>query len=124
VHTLLTAAAALLLFGLFFGMPESAQSIEAVLKVTVALMLGSLAFAATMSFTSALASRAGSNPTLMATLSLPLLLPAVLVARRASSLAVANQDWAELAIPLFGEVVMMGLPLALGSVLMPYLWKQ
>ena len=83
-----------------------------------------MALATTMSFTSALASRAGANPTLMATLSIPLLLPTVLVARRASSLALANQDWAELALPLFGELAMLGLPLALGSLLMPYLWKQ
>ncbi|MEY2971896.1 MAG: hypothetical protein RL738_737 [Bacteroidota bacterium] len=124
LHTALTSGAALLLFGLFFGLPESAQSLEAAVKVAVSILLGSLALAATMSFTSALASRAGANPTLMATLSLPLLLPAVLVARRASSLAVANQDWAELAIPLFGEIAMLGLPLALGSLLMPYLWKQ
>ena len=124
LHTALTSGAALLLFGLFFGLPESAQSLDAATKVAVSILLGSLALAATMSFTSALASRAGANPTLMATLSLPLLLPAVLVARRASSLAVANQDWAELAIPLFGEIAMLGLPLALGSLLMPYLWKQ
>lgn len=124
VHTALTAAATLLLFGLFFGVPESAKSLDAMLKVSATILLGSMAFAATMSFTSALASRAGSNPTLMATLSLPLLLPAVLVARRASSLALANQDWTELAMPLFGEVAMLGLPIALGSVLMPYLWKQ
>jgi heme exporter protein B len=124
VHTLLTALAALLLFGLFFGLPESAQSGMAALKIGASLGLGALAFAATMSFTSALASRAGANPALMATLSLPLLMPTVLVARRASSLAAANQEWSELAIPLFGELAMLGLPLALGSVLMPYLWKQ
>ncbi|MEY3693923.1 MAG: hypothetical protein RL157_1247 [Bacteroidota bacterium] len=124
VHTVVTAGAALLLFGLFFGLPESAQSLEAAAKVTTALLLGALALAATMSFTSALSSRAGANPTLMATLSLPLLMPTVLVVRRASSLAAANQEWSELAMPLFGELVVWALPLALGSVLMPYLWKQ
>jgi len=124
VHTLATAAAALLLFALFFGLPDSAQTIGAAAKIGIALGFGSLALAATMSFTSALASRAGSNPTLMATLSLPLLMPTVLVVRRASSLAAANQEWSELAMPLFGELVVWALPLALGSVLMPYLWKQ
>lgn len=123
-NTVATASAALLLFCLFFGLPPSADSLNALLKITASILLGSMALAATMSFTSALASRAGANPTLMATLSIPLLLPTVLVARRASSLALANQDWVELAMPLFGELAMLGLPLALGSMLMPYLWRQ
>ena len=123
-NTAATASAALVLFCLFFGLPPSADSLNALLKIAASILLGSMALASTMSFTSALASRAGANPTLMATLSIPLLLPTVLVARRASSLALANQDWAELALPLFGELAMLGLPLALGSLLMPYLWKQ
>ena len=60
----------------------------------------------------------------MAILSLPLLLPTLLIAMRASKLALLGTPIAELYPNWAGEILMAGLPLALGGLLFPYLWRS
>jgi heme exporter protein B len=90
----------------------------------VSLSLGAIALSSTLSFTAALASKIERGTGIMAVLSIPLLLPTLLIAVRASKLALLGEPLSNLYPNWAGEILMAGLPLALGTLLFPYLWRS
>ena len=87
-------------------------------------LTGSLGFSAVLTMTSALASKAGSGHLLMPVLSIPLLIPLLLVAIKASKKAVDGLQvsliYQDLGI-LLAFFVLIGM---LGYILFPWLWKE
>ena len=107
------------LFALWLGHPV--QSWPAFLVVVV---LGSSGFSTVLTLTSALATQADGRASLMAILSLPLLLPLVLTVLRASRLALLGETWEVLFAPIGSLLLLNALPAILGWILFPYLWKS
>jgi heme exporter protein B len=90
----------------------------------VGLLLGSAGFASVMTMISAIASKAGSNSTLMAILSFPILIPLLITIIRFSKNAMDGIDWSvnyKFAIIL---VALNVLTIALSYILFPYLWRE
>jgi heme exporter protein B len=90
----------------------------------VGLLLGSAGFASVMTMISAIASKAGSNSTLMAILSFPVLIPLLITIIRFSKNAMDGIDWSvnyKFAIIL---VALNVLTIALSYILFPYLWRE
>jgi heme exporter protein B len=87
----------------------------------LALLLGALALSSTLTLTSALVARAGGQYTLMAVLSLPLLVPQLLVLIRITIGAV-------LGVARYTEMLtslgLSGVAVGLGLLLFPYLWQE
>lgn len=85
------------------------------------LVVGAVGLAGPLTLTSALVARAGGQYTLMAVLSLPLLVPQVLTLIRIAEGAVLGVDrWAAVGISLGLSTVSV----ALGLVLFPLLWRE
>jgi heme exporter protein B len=90
----------------------------------VGLLLGSAGFASVMTMISAIASKAGSNSTLMAILSFPILIPLLITIIRFSKNAMDGVGWTvnyKFAIIL---VALNLLTVALSYILFPYLWRE
>ncbi|HRS38695.1 MAG TPA: heme exporter protein CcmB, partial [Bacteroidia bacterium] len=66
-------------YSLFIGNP-----VQDILQFTIAVLLGSLGFAAVLSMVSAIASKAGNNTTLVAILGFPILIPLLITTIRFS----------------------------------------
>jgi len=109
----------LILFMLFLGSP-----VKAMLQFLVAVILGSMGFAAILSMVSAIASRAENNMALLSILSFPLLLPLLLTAMRFSRHALLGGEWVD-AIPFMLSLGLLDvIVVLLAYLLFPYLWKQ
>jgi heme exporter protein B len=88
------------------------------------LLLGSMGFASVMTMISAIASRAGSNTTLMAILSFPVLMPLLITVIRFSKNAMDGLD-ASLSYNLIIILVSLNiLVVAMSYLLFPYLWRE
>jgi heme exporter protein B len=90
----------------------------------IGLILGSAGFASVMTMISAIASKAGSNSTLMAILSFPILIPLLITIIRFSKNAMDGIDWSvnyKFAIML---IALNLLTIALSYILFPYLWRE
>lgn len=89
-----------------------------------AVVLGGSGLAFVLSLLSTIASKAGSNLTLLAVLGLPILLPLVLVSTTLMKNAIDGIEWAVQWKYLF---VLFGLNMvsfALSVILFPYLWRE
>ena len=124
--SLLVTWTGLLLFGLWLGWPHIPETDASVATwpFLVSISLGAIAISATLSFTAALASKMDRSTGMMAILSLPLLLPTLLVSMRASKLALLGETPLVLYPNWAGEILMAAIPLALGGLLFPYLWRS
>ena len=88
------------------------------------VLFGSCGLAFVLSMLSTIASKAGSNLTLLAILGLPILLPLKLVTTTLTKNAIDGIDWA---IQWKYAFVLMGLNVvcfALSLILFPYLWRE
>lgn len=90
----------------------------------LAMLLGSMAFAGVLTMVSAISAKAGNGHLIMPVLSIPLLIPLLLVAVRASKKAVDGLDPTLLCKDLGAIVLFYVLLLVLGYVLYPWLWKE
>ncbi len=90
----------------------------------IAMLLGSLAFSSVLTITSAIASKAGNAHLMMPVLSIPLLIPMLLIAVKASKKAVDGLDPSLLYADLGVVVLFYLMVLVLGYVLYPLLWKE
>jgi len=126
LNCLLVTWTGLALFSLWLGWPHLPEEMGQVpiWPFVLSLSLGAIAISSTLSFTAALASKIERGTGIMAILSLPLLLPSLLIAMRASKLALLGTPITELCPNWAGEILMAGLPLALGGLLFPYLWRS
>lgn len=121
-NTLLLAAIALinfLFYALFLGNP-----VADVPAFLVALLLGSAGLAATLTLISAIASRAGNNPSLMAILSFPVLIPLLMTIMRFSKNAIDGLGWSVNGTYALALVALTVMVTTLGYLLFPYLWRD
>ncbi|CAI8336250.1 MAG: Uncharacterised protein [Owenweeksia sp. TMED14] len=122
--TVLVSIFSFSLFYLWIGFPNIPGQEILLAPLIISLSLGSLALSFTLTFTSAIASKIDGSASLMSVLSIPLLLPALLVSLRSSKLALLGEPLHVLYPNWIGEIALCGLPLALGAVLFPYLWRS
>lgn len=107
------------LFTLWFGWPVEQAAVFA-----AGLVLGLLGTSLVLTLTGAIATKSGGNPTLMAVLSFPLLLPQLLIISKIMALTYLN-DAAHLALPLLGALAgFCVVSCALAYLLFPYLWRD
>ncbi len=89
------------------------------------LLLASTGLAAVLTLMSAIASKAGGNFALMSILSLPVLMPLILVVIRLSKQAVDGIEWAGVSMSLVATLAALNiLSVTLAWLLFPYLWKD
>jgi heme exporter protein B len=91
---------------------------------SIGLILGSLGLSSILTLVSAIASKAGNSPSLMAILSFPILLPLLMTIMRFSKNAIDDLGWAvntNYGLALGGLSVMV---ITLSYLLFPYLWKE
>jgi heme exporter protein B len=119
LNSLLFVSVAFLLFGLWIGWPSDGH----ILAIYLSVALGTIGLSTTLCFTAAIASKTQAKGGLLAILSLPLLLPTLMIAGRATKLATLGVETHELTGPWIAEAGMAGIPLALSGLLFPYLWK-
>ena len=121
-NALLLLAVALLqtaLFALWFGWPVEQAALFAGI-----VLLGLTGTSFILTLTGAIAAKTGGNPTLMAILSFPLLLPQLLVVSKATAYSLQTGTL-QLALPLLGALAgFCGIGFALGYLLFPYLWRD
>jgi heme exporter protein B len=108
-----------LLFSWFLGNPVQSQG-----QYILVVLLGSAAFSGILTVIAAIAVRTNNNATLMAILSIPLLLPVIIVVVKASMGAIFGFAIEENSL-FFGALAgMWALVTALGLLLFPYLWSE
>ncbi|MEQ8925669.1 MAG: heme exporter protein CcmB [Fulvivirga sp.] len=105
-------------YSLILGNPVQDQTL-----FLINLFLASIGFSSTLTLISAIASKAGSNQTLMAILGFPILLPILLMVIKVSKNAMDGLEWSASADEL---VTLLAINLIVGAVsylLFPYLWR-
>jgi heme exporter protein B len=98
--------------------------VENHLHFLAVILLGSASFSGILTVVSAIAVKTNNNATLMAILSIPLLLPAVIIIVKASQLALMGMTMAQNGAYLAGLLVLNLLVTAMGYLLFPYLWRE
>jgi heme exporter protein B len=93
------------------------------LHFTLVILLGSASFSGILTVVSAIAVKTNNNTTLMAILSIPLLLPAVIVIVKASQLALMGMNLQQNLAYLGGLLLLNALVTAMGYLLFPYIWR-
>ncbi|TVR82188.1 MAG: hypothetical protein EA409_05475 [Saprospirales bacterium] len=118
IKLLVLAFLAWFVMGLVLGDPVVRSGL-----FVLALLLGTLGFAAIFSFLSAIAMNSRNNGLLLAVLGFPVLLPVLLSVLRISSIsmAVINLDASDSILTLISVVMLV---LGMGLFLFPYLWKN
>jgi heme exporter protein B len=109
----------LIFYSLFIG-----NMVQDMPMFIVGLLLGSAGFASVMTMISAIASKAGSNSTLMAILSFPILIPLLITIIRFSKNAMDGLDWSVNYKFLIILIALNVLTVALSYLLFPYLWRE
>ena len=122
--TLLISLLSFLLFSFWIGFPKSSDYSMPLIPLIVSISLGSVALSFTLCFTSAIAAKVDGNASLMSILSIPLLLPTLLVSLRASKLALLGEHIEQIYPLWIGELSLCGLSLALGAILFRYLCRS
>jgi len=90
----------------------------------VILLMGSIAFAITFTFISAISSKASQSSTLMAILSFPLIIPVLMTLMRLTKISLLLMQDSEYYKDIF---ILLSIDMILGSlvfVLFPYLWRD
>ena len=106
-------------YSLFIGNP-----VQDILQFTIAVLLGSLGFAAVLSMVSAIASKAGNNTTLVAILGFPILIPLLITTIRFSKNAMDGLAWSVSTHYIILLAALNLLVVTLAYLLFPYLWKE
>ena len=118
VISILLALLLLALFYLFFSfIPLN------IMQYIIGILAGSIGFSLILTFTSALASRAGGNFTLVAVLSFPLVFPVIIIANKITLSALSISETFNFNFLLQSSLLNI-LILLLIIVLFPYLWKE
>ena len=105
-------------YSLFIGNP-----VQDILQFTIAVLLGSLGFAAVLSMVSAIASKAGNNTTLVAILGFPILIPLLI-----TTIRFRRTPWMDWRGRSAHYIILLAalnlLVVTLAYLLFPYLWKE
>lgn len=117
--TMVVSLLAILTYALFLGFP-----VEHKAWYMLILILGAIGFSTTFTLLSAIASKSGNGNLLMPVLSLPVIIPLLLVAIKASKKAIDGLDqtliYKEIAVLCALNVLVM----VLAYILFPFLWKD
>lgn len=116
---LLISCSGYLLFSIFIFDP-----IQDRLLFFTAVLLGSLGFSASLSFISAIASKANNSNVLMAVLSFPVVISILLMTIRVTKNAVDGIDRAAGTDEILNLVAINCIAGALGYILFPYIWRS
>jgi len=108
-----------LVYSWFIGNPVQSQW-----QFLLVLLLGSASFSGILTVVSAIAVRTNNNATLMSILSIPLLLPVVIIVVRASLGAMFGLDFEQNLVYLGALLALNTLVIILGFLLFPYLWRE
>lgn len=108
-----------IIYSLFLG-----NAVASHMHFILVILLGTASFSGILTVVSAIATKTNNNATLMAILSIPLLLPAVIIIVKASQLALMNMSLAQNASFLLGLVALNALVTAMGYLLFPYIWRE
>ncbi|MGK7389586.1 MAG: heme exporter protein CcmB [Candidatus Cyclobacteriaceae bacterium M2_1C_046] len=119
ILTFLLASVAILLFIVTLGNPIQ----DLVIFFTVTF-LASAAFASALTLNSMIAAKAGNNFTLMAVLSFPIVIPALLMAIKGSKVAIDGLGWDACTDELMTLTGINIITWAVAVVLFPYLWRN
>ena len=112
------------LINLFFYSLFIGNLVQDMPMFILGLLLGSAGFASVLTMISAIASKAGSNTTMMAILSFPILIPMLITIIRFSKNAMDGLDASvnyQFMVMLLGLNVLV---IALSFLLFPYLWRE
>ena len=91
----------------------------------IVVALAATGLAAVLTLMSAIAAKAGGGFALMSILSLPVLMPLILVTIRLSKQAIDGIEWAGVSYSLIATLAALNaLSLALAWILFPYIWKE
>ncbi|MGY6562977.1 MAG: heme exporter protein CcmB [Luteibaculaceae bacterium] len=90
----------------------------------LAVMLGSVAFAAALTFIAGISSKAGGNTGTLAILGFPVLLPVILINMRMSLKALQQFSLANFLPETITVLLLITLCFVLGYILFPYLWRE
>lgn len=117
---LATGMVCLAFYSLVMGNP-----VGSALDFTLVFVLGIIAFASILTMVSGIAFKAGNNFTLMAIMSLPLLLPLEMLLIKGSMLAIDGIGWG---MPGFDNIILsisglILIEISLSYLLFPYLWR-
>lgn len=111
-------------FNLFFYSIFIGNPVQNFTMFFVAMVLGSAGFASVLSMVSAIASKAGSNATLMSILSFPILIPLLMVTIRFSKNAMDGLAWSVSMKFVVLLLALNAMVFALSYLLFPYLWRE
>jgi heme exporter protein B len=109
----------LLVYSLFLG--NNAENLPLFL---LSLLLGSTGLATTLTLISAIASRAGNSPSMMAILSFPVLIPLLMTIIRFSFQALSGNSLSASMDYILVLTALITLVATLSYLLFPYLWRE
>ena len=112
------------IIGLLIYSLMNQSPVEQVLYFIIVVLLGCISFALSFTMMSAIAAKANQNVALMAILSLPFILPILLLLIKLSQSALLNDidlfPWKDLLLLSLLDIIMV----ALAIILFPYLWRD
>jgi heme exporter protein B len=106
-------------YSLFLG-----NNVQDLPMFLLGLFLGSTGLACTLTMVSAIASRANNNPSMMAILSFPILIPLLMTIMRFSKNAIDGIAWTVNGNYAFILVALIAIVSTLSYLLFPYLWRE
>lgn len=117
---LVTGIVCLLFYSVVMGNP-----VQSPVDFTIIFLMGIIGFASILTMVSGISFKAGNNFTLMAIMSLPLLLPLEMLLIKGSMLAIDGIGWGT---PSFQNIVysigaLIMIEISLSYLLFPYLWR-
>lgn len=126
IYNALTVAAlniiSLFFFTLFFG--TSVLENADLLQMFTGILLGSTGLGFSLTFAGSLAFKSGSGTGLVAILGFPLIIPLLITMVRHTSSSLLGVSWDLNGLNLIVLLVLNLLPLVLGYILFPYIWRE
>jgi heme exporter protein B len=107
------------LFSLVVGNPVKDYT-----QFFIALLLGSLGFAITFTFVSAISAKANNSATLMAVLSFPIIIPIIMTLVKISANALRLLNDTSVSKDMYILLAIDAILVSMAFVLFPYLWKD
>lgn len=112
----------LFFFVVFFGSKVLEQA--DFVQMFTGLLLGSTGLGFSLTFAGSLAFKSGSGTGLVAILGFPLIIPLLITMVRHTSSSLAGVPWDVNGLNLVVLIVLNLLPLVLGYILFPYIWRE
>ncbi|MCR9249751.1 MAG: heme exporter protein CcmB [bacterium] len=116
---LVISCLALILYSLVLGNP-----VEDIILFCVAVILGVIGLTIPLTMVSAIASKASNNPTLMAILSFPIVIPVLMMSIKLSKIAIDGLDRSVASDEILTLISLNAIVFVLSLILYPYLWKS